>query len=456
VRSPSHPRSRMPTSTRCHLSRGRYRMKRGRVLWHLVKADFLGRVRRTSFLVTLAFAVFLGYQTFAGHVVLRLDDYPASTTRRGSARSWAGHSSFLTLVGFYIVKGAILRDETTRVARSWPPHHEQSFYTLAKFLGNFAVLAAMVLVMQCGALHADVPRRRPRAAPLDFAFSLAALRLPRWPSLPRSPSLRDAAVLRAASAMSPGSSSDRAVSSRNRPAVTHGGSLTRADYFHDFSGLPTMVSRCERTAEGRPRFPGRYLPQIGGTAAASLCLDGIRWDSVQVAAAHVVRLRHRAALLASLFFHRFDPARERFARNNRRPRPPGCAGAGSSARTGAQRSMGRRLTPLPPASVKNRFFSVVVASFVSCCRAIAGGGTRCRRPHRRLSRRRYPPRARHYPRRLDLAHPDLVADGSREARYATGSLIFSRPHALQRQLRLSGSRAFWSRWPPAVDSPSVS
>jgi len=84
-------------------------MKRGRVLWHLVKADFLGRVRRTSFLVTLAFAVFLGYQTFAGHVVLRLDDY------RGVYNSaWVGAlmgvvtSSFLTLVGFYIVKGLSL------------------------------------------------------------------------------------------------------------------------------------------------------------------------------------------------------------------------------------------------------------------------------------------------------------------------------------------------------------
>ena len=50
-------------------------MKRSRVLWHLVKADFLGRVRRTSFLLTLAFAVFLGYQTFAGKIVMQLDDY---------------------------------------------------------------------------------------------------------------------------------------------------------------------------------------------------------------------------------------------------------------------------------------------------------------------------------------------------------------------------------------------
>ena len=46
--------------------------------------------------------------------------------------------------------------------------------------------------------------------------------------------------------------------------------------------------------------------------------------------------------------------------------------------------------------------------------------------------------------------------GSREARYATGSLIFSAPHALQRQLPAVGLQAFWSRSPRAVDSPSVS
>jgi hypothetical protein len=93
-------------------------MKWPRVLWHLVKADFLTRVRRTSFFLTLGFAVLLGYETFAGHVVMQLDDY------RGIYNSaWVGAlmavvtSSFLTLVGFYIVKGSILRDETTRVGQ---------------------------------------------------------------------------------------------------------------------------------------------------------------------------------------------------------------------------------------------------------------------------------------------------------------------------------------------------
>ena len=121
-------------------------MSSGRVLWHLVKADFLTRVRRTSFLVTLAFAVFLGYQTFAGNVQMQLDDY------RGVYNSaWVGAlmgvvtSTFLTLAGFYIVKGSILRDETTRVGQILAATPmSKGFYTVAKCLGNFAVLAAMV------------------------------------------------------------------------------------------------------------------------------------------------------------------------------------------------------------------------------------------------------------------------------------------------------------------------
>ena len=60
---------------------------------------------------------------------------------------------FVSLVGFYIVKNAILRDEQTRVGRilaSTPM--SRVFYTLAKTLSNFAVLALMVAVLAVTAL----------------------------------------------------------------------------------------------------------------------------------------------------------------------------------------------------------------------------------------------------------------------------------------------------------------
>ena len=43
-------------------------MMRARVLYHLARADFLERVRRYSFLLTLAFAAGLAYLTYTGTV----------------------------------------------------------------------------------------------------------------------------------------------------------------------------------------------------------------------------------------------------------------------------------------------------------------------------------------------------------------------------------------------------
>lgn len=93
-------------------------MNHARVLYHMVRADFLERVRRYSFLLTLAFAAYLAWGSATGLIVVRLGEY------RGVLNSaWLGSTMtlvstlFVSLVGFYIVKNAILRDEQTRVGR---------------------------------------------------------------------------------------------------------------------------------------------------------------------------------------------------------------------------------------------------------------------------------------------------------------------------------------------------
>ncbi|MGA7380616.1 MAG: hypothetical protein WBX03_07165 [Terriglobales bacterium] len=129
-------------------------MNHARVLYHMVRADFLERVRRYSFLLTLAFAAYLAWGAATGLIVLRLGEY------RGVFNSaWLGSmmtlvsTLFISLVGFYIVKNAILRDEQTRVGRilaSTPM--SRVFYTLAKALSNFAVLGLMIAVLAVTAL----------------------------------------------------------------------------------------------------------------------------------------------------------------------------------------------------------------------------------------------------------------------------------------------------------------
>ena len=57
-------------------------------------------------------------------------------------------SRYLSLIGFYIVKNTIQRDEETRVGQilATTPM-TKNFYTVAKMLSNFAVLASMIAVM---------------------------------------------------------------------------------------------------------------------------------------------------------------------------------------------------------------------------------------------------------------------------------------------------------------------
>ena len=156
-------------------------MNHARVLYHMVRADFLERVRRYSFLLTLAFAAYLAWGAASGLIVLRLDEY------RGVFNSaWVGSmmtlvsTLFISLVGFYIVKNAILRDEQTRVGRilaSTPM--SRVFYTLAKALSNFAVLALMIAVLAVTALFMQF------ASAEDTHYRLATLLAPfLWVGIP--------------------------------------------------------------------------------------------------------------------------------------------------------------------------------------------------------------------------------------------------------------------------------
>jgi hypothetical protein len=420
-------------------------MKRARVLWHLVKADFLGRVRRTSFLLTLGCAVFLGYQTSAGRVVMQLDDY------RGVYNSaWVGAlmgivtSAFLTLVGFYIVKGSIQRDRATRVGQILAATPmSKSFYTVAKFLGNFAVLAAMVLVMGAAALAMQMARAEDRTihlwtllSPLllyalpamAFVAALAVL----FETLPVLRSgLGNVIWFFAWIALLTGGVS---------AAVEHGAASRSRDYFRDFTGISATMSQMRATLHTvDPGFKNGFSLDIGGKPPRQRFVwTGIRWDSMQIAArvtwfAYAVAV----ALLASLFFDRFDPAREPFTRTQKiLPERAPVIELASAKELARSDPWSSRLTPLPPASIRNRFASVLIAElrlmlqghhwwfyavaaglFIACLAAPLSASSSG----------------------IILAAwiwPMLIWSqmGSREARFATGSLVFSSPHALQRQL----------------------
>jgi hypothetical protein len=123
-------------------------------LTQLALGDFRERVRRFSILVVVALAVFLGYQVISGFFELRLGNY------RGVLNAaWIGTlmalslSFFLSLAGFYMVRGNIQQDRQTGVGQilAATPMTKLS-YVLGKFCSNLAVLLVVVFVLALAGL----------------------------------------------------------------------------------------------------------------------------------------------------------------------------------------------------------------------------------------------------------------------------------------------------------------
>jgi hypothetical protein len=418
-------------------------MKRGRVLYHLVRADFLERVRRYSFLVTLAFAVYLGYAAYTGKITLRLDDY------RGIYNSaWLGGlmgivaSCFLSLVGFYVVKNSIQRDQQTRVGQilATTPM-SKSFYTVAKTISNFAVLAAMVLVMALAALCMQLLRAEDPHLNLWMLF--APLLLFALPAMAFTAALavlfETLPVLRGGvgnviyfflwtALLAGGGISELEMGTPHRDSL----------YFRDFTGIASIMSQMQQSVRAiDPQYKGGSALNIGQDAPTKRFVwYGVKWNSVQ----YLGRLSWLlwaalTALVAALFFHRFDPARELFPKA-RKNLPASVNGKEEVAGSPQPSVAPALLTPLKRSAAHGRFVHLVVSELRLMLKGhpwwwyvvAAGLFIACLASP------------------LDASRGGIIVAtwmwpvllwsqmGSREARWATESLIFSSDHVLWRQL----------------------
>jgi hypothetical protein len=331
-------------------------MSTPRVLFQMVRADFRERTRRYSFLVTLASALYLAYAVAAEKVWIVVGN-----GYRGVYNSaWIGAlmaiccSTFLSLAGFYIVKNSVQRDVDTRVGQILAATPmRKDFYTLAKMLSNFAVLACMVFVLMLAA----VAMQRMLAAP--GSFSLWKL----W-----APFL----LLALPTMLITGSI---AVLFETLPVLR--GGVGNVIYFFlwttslalgingvdDPSGLRLMYSGTRealRAIDPEVQEHFAFSLTIGGARAVRTFLwNGIEWTSrvllwrlIWIAAAVAI------AMLASIFFHRFDPARSLFKRRvglAAALRPEG-VDAGPTMSTAAI-----HLTPLGASRATNRFGQLVLS-----------------------------------------------------------------------------------------------
>jgi hypothetical protein len=155
-------------------------MKTWRVIFGLARADFLERVRRYSFFLTMMFALGLGYGAATGKISVNMQGYRGVYTS-----AWIGSlvalitTCFVTLVGFYIIKSSVDLDRQTGVGQilAATPMSKAS-YALGKFLSNFGVLSAMVAVLGICALGMQIFAREDRhidAMALLAPFVLVAL-----------------------------------------------------------------------------------------------------------------------------------------------------------------------------------------------------------------------------------------------------------------------------------------
>ena len=423
-----------------------------RVLYHLVLADFLERVRRYSFLVTLALTVYLAYCCVTGKIVVRLDEY------RGVFNSaWVGcamtlvAATFLSLFGFYIVKGSIQRDQETRVGQilATTPM-TKSFYTVAKMISNFAVLASMIAVMAVAAiamqmLKAEDPQVHlwPLLSPLViFALPAMAFTAALAILFETIPGLRGGIgnvvyffVWTALLAV-PISTLDT------------NGKMNPAQSFSDFNGMVSIMSQMQQDLrEVAPDYTKGASLTIGDTLTTKKFLwNGLHpTPALYLSRMTTLLVALAVALLAALFFHRFDPAQEwQFQKSKSKqqaataklPAANGSISLGDPASVSPMASTPLHLTPLTrpqnsPAMVLPR---TVLAELKLMLKGhhwlwyIVAAGLF-------IASLSSPLNASRGVAIVALIWPILVWSqmGTRESRFNTASLIFSSEHSLVRQ-----------------------
>lgn len=295
-----------------------------RVLCHITRADFLERIRRYSFLVTLAISVCLAYAVYTGQLKLQLDEY------RGEINSaWLGSlfalviSVWLPLIGFYVVKNAIDRDRQTRVGEilaSTPM--SKAIYTLGKTLSNFAVLALMAIVLALAALLMALlaPAEKLDVAALllpiaIFGFTALAVTAALAVLFESLPGLRGGAgnvvyfflwiflIVLGVMALP-----------ADRPGLdTHP--------IADYTGIGIVMSQMqERVHQIDPLYKGGASFNVGplNPATKTFVWTGVQWNS-QILLGRLMWLAIAAglAVLAALFFNRFDTSRTSSSKGKR-------------------------------------------------------------------------------------------------------------------------------------------
>lgn len=298
-------------------------MTRGRVLYHLARADFLQRVRSYGFLVTLGFTAYFCYLCLppqhATYVTMRMGEHRGIYDSAYIGTLVAMQVALiLSLAGFYVVKNAVERDLRTGVGQILATTPLTStLYTVGKAISNFAVLAAMVAMIAVAAAAMQLARHEdtaihiwPLAAPFLFIV------------LPVMAAVAGIAVLFEVIPMLRGGGGNAAyffvwifATAMLAGMLELPQSLRGADLVAASLVIPSVLSACEATFSG---CGGVHDFSMGFTFGpehwdlTTFHWAGIHWDfAILLTRLPWIALGAGFALLAGALFHRFDPALER-------------------------------------------------------------------------------------------------------------------------------------------------
>ncbi len=307
-------------------------MKAVRSVYHLMRADFLERVRGTSFLIVMGVTVWAGYM-FVPPFSASYNSFVIGDSRGFYNSPWVGTvtgvvaTTLLSLIGFYLVKNAVSRDYQTRVGQiiATTPIN-RPLYVVGKWLSNLAVL---VLIL--GALTMIAPLMQLIRAE-DSTLKLGALVAPIWfMGFPVLALVSALAVLFESISFLRGGFGNLvyffAWLALSMLAVAGMFlSISEVKPGNDYSGLSRTMAdiRDQMVAEGLDPEEGAtdlFVP-TGGQEIVRFAWEGIAWTGdIFFERLAWVGVGLAAALASAVPFDRFDPARQRIGKRKKLKRP---------------------------------------------------------------------------------------------------------------------------------------
>jgi ABC-type transport system involved in multi-copper enzyme maturation permease subunit len=285
-----------------------------RSLYHIARADFLERIRRYSFLVMLGAVLFLGYQAATGNVTVQLGDY------RGEYNSaWVGSmlaiiaSFFLGWFGFYLVKGSVARDRETGVGQIMATTPlTRPLYTLGKWLSNFAVLIAMMVILAIAGIA--IQFLAGESTQFDFVAFFAPFLFVALPMLALTAAL---AILFECISLIQGGFGNLLYFFLFGLIISLAVTSGKSNPFLDPLGLHVLSESMGAAAKTvYPDYDGSFVLGSTGTPILGTFLwAGVDWTfSIVFPRLTFLGLGIFLALVSSILFDRFDPSRRKLER----------------------------------------------------------------------------------------------------------------------------------------------